>query len=460
MPTDFPRDGKLRNEPRSGKPAGISAIGAPANYQSALLKIIEYAENDPRQLRWNVYELARMNLRREIRQRRPPLTAFEEKECMLALETAIARVEADSSRAELADMRFPPLEAVPLRLAADHSLGELSDLRPSVFDGRHCEPEQSGSGGHQGEDQVQPSSSVLVPILPRERFGQRTEHRDRFALSIEPIASLRADPAIAARTNPAIAQADKPQIEIVYPEREKPDAARLRRRVWLWFIGWPLIQLAGPVIFCVVLYMALAGRFDLETARSPQTTQPYSGEEAVRKPSGLPLPSSFGVYAISNGSLNELEALPIKAPDARVALSAEIKQPSRTILPDGHVVFVVFRRDLLNSAPQKVAVRVIARVARAMTFNSGKVVNIDLDGSWRIRNNSYEFRVSPLNENREMVAIRPEAEEFALPAGRYALVFGGLAYDFTVDGPITATAQCLESFDSVTAPVFSECRPK
>jgi hypothetical protein len=44
-------------------------------------------------------------------------------------------------------------------------------------------------------------------------------------------------------------------------------------------------------------------------------------------------------------------------------------------------------------------------------------------------------------------------------AGRYAVVLGGLAYDFTVDGPITASAQCLESFEALNGPVFSECRP-
>src|ERR1700681_78747 len=97
MPNDFPRDRGPRNDTNDS----ISATGAPSNYQLALLKIIESVANDPRHLRKIVYELARMNLKRETWQRTPPLSASEVKECMLALETAIARVEADSSRGEL-----------------------------------------------------------------------------------------------------------------------------------------------------------------------------------------------------------------------------------------------------------------------------------------------------------------------------------------------------------------------
>ena len=51
-------------------------------------------------------------------------------------------------------------------------------------------------------------------------------------------------------------------------------------------------------------------------------------------------------------------------------MSTTIKSPSRTNLPDGRVVFIVFRRDIATTAPDRVTVRVIARIARAMTFNS------------------------------------------------------------------------------------------
>jgi hypothetical protein len=129
-------------------------------------------------------------------------------------------------------------------------------------------------------------------------------------------------------------------------------------------------------------------------------------------------------------------------------------------VPDGKVVIIVFRRDLANNAPQKVQVRVVARVVRAVTLTVGKAVSTDLPSSWRIRGNAYDFKVSPLAEDHEMIAIKPEQDDLVLPAGRYAVVLGGLAYDFTVDGPVTAGAQCLESFEALNGPVFSECRSK
>jgi hypothetical protein len=43
-----------------------------------------------------------------------------------------------------------------------------------------------------------------------------------------------------------------------------------------------------------------------------------------------------------------------------------------------------------------------------------------------------------------MLMIRPENADFVFPAERYGLVIKGQAYDFTVTGPITEAAQCLE----------------
>ena len=43
-----------------------------------------------------------------------------------------------------------------------------------------------------------------------------------------------------------------------------------------------------------------------------------------------------------------------------------------------------------------------------------------------------------------MYEVRSENPDALLPPGRYALVLKGLAYDFTVAGPITDPRQCLE----------------
>jgi hypothetical protein len=156
----------------------------------------------------------------------------------------------------------------------------------------------------------------------------------------------------------------------------------------------------------------------------------------------LPLPTVYGVYAISSGQLIELEALPGRVPDQRVSVSAAISRASRTTLPDGRLAFVVFRRDMASNAPERAQVRVVAKIGRAMTFDSaGKPRSTPIDDTWTIRNIAFEFSAAPVDDNMEMLLLRPETNAFTLPSGRYALVLKGLAYDFTVAGPITEPTQ-------------------
>ena len=172
----------------------------------------------------------------------------------------------------------------------------------------------------------------------------------------------------------------------------------------------------------------------------------------------MPLPTEYGVYAVANGRLIELDLLPIRAPDQRVAISALISTPSRIHLPLGQLQFVVFRRDLATNAPDRVSVRVVARVVRALTFGptgDAKVANVD--GSWVVRSSSYQMKVAPVPDNPEMIVIRPDTD-LVFPAGRYALVLKGVAYDFTLDGPLTDPAHCLERTDALNKPVYTECR--
>ena len=77
-----------------------------------------------------------------------------------------------------------------------------------------------------------------------------------------------------------------------------------------------------------------------------------------------------------------------------------------------------------------------------------------LESSWRIRDKSYEFKVSPIEGNREMFVAQPDG---VLPAGRYALVLNGYGYDFTVAGPITAPEQCLEQTQLTNGILVTEC---
>src|SRR2546423_15375956 len=85
-------------------------------------------------------------------------------------------------------------------------------------------------------------------------------------------------------------------------------------------------------------------------------------------------------------------------------MSTPVKTPSRTVLPDGRTVFVIYRRDAANSAPERVSVRVIAKVLRAMTFNTaGTASTTNVQSTWTIRNISYDFRVAPLGKGSELL---------------------------------------------------------
>jgi hypothetical protein len=376
---------------------------AAADFESLLLGVIDAATHDPRQLRHLVYELARSNLRSEAGFEWPSVTP----EDIGALETAIARIELIIAQKQRLEARG---ESRAVRGAgakgASKGLTVKSLVRSPVSLWRH---------------DVSPGQGAAVPLAPERGNAP---------------------------------------VEIVYPEQEKLDPSRLRRRVWLWFVVWPFIQLASVAGFCLALYLAMSGRpagVEVQAPIVKAEVAPAAPSEP--KSSGLPLPSSYGVYAVSNGSLSELQALPIRAPDPRVRLSAEITKPSATTLPDGKVVFILFQRELMNSAPQKLAVRVVARVASSLTYSSGKAAAVKVEASWHIRSNSFGYLVSPMGENREMVVVRPENPDFAFVPGRYALILGALAYDFTVDGPITDPAQCLESFEAVGGLVYIDCRP-
>jgi hypothetical protein len=172
-----------------------------------------------------------------------------------------------------------------------------------------------------------------------------------------------------------------------------------------------------------------------------------------------PVPAVYGIYAVSEGKLFELEPLMGRVLDPRIFMSAVITKPSHTVLPDGQVTFIVFRRDIASRAPDRVTVRVIARIARDLTFSKdGRPATVKVDDAWAIRNVSFDYQVAPSPDSREMIVIKPENNAFTLPPGRYGLVIDGLAYDFSVDGRVTEPAQCLERTEAANGIFYAECR--
>ena len=238
---------------------------------------------------------------------------------------------------------------------------------------------------------------------------------------------------------------------------------------------WWTVQLTAAAVLGVAIYIATGGAqavSDLMNSHEPHETQLLAnyrpGEKQVspepqpaHQPSipAIPLPTTYGIYALSNGRLTELDTLPIRVPDPRIAISAAISAPSRAHLSNRQPQFIVYRRDLINHAPDKASLRVVARVVRALTFDAkGKAKFVDVDGTWVVRGKSYMLKVAPIANNPEMIVIRPENADFVFPAGRYALVLPNAAYDFTLDGSATDAAHCLERTDALNAAVYTECR--
>jgi hypothetical protein len=375
----------------------LAAKSSKLDFAIVLSRVIASIENDPAQLRSAVYELARIKLQTEL-----SINVSEKRDLALALESAIERVETVSSKHD----RVKVLQS----LERHTNRSEVDACEVSI-EGR--EP---------------------API---------TKHPPNFLTRVV-------------------------------------DGSRKVESSWHWMGAAPLVR-AGVfavlgIVVCTVLdrHFGVFGRqspqpfasvvYKVERPEAKQVHQASAdGVTPITTPStqslGFPLPSVYGIYAVSGGRLHELEPLVGRVPDQRVFMSTPVKTPSRTALPDGRARFIIYRRDAASSAPERVSVRVIAKVLRAMTFNTaGQASTTTVQDTWTIRNISYDFRVAPLGEGSEMLVITPESEDFVFPAGRYGLVIKGQAYDFTIAGPITEPAQCLEGVKAENGTFYSECR--
>ena len=169
-------------------------------------------------------------------------------------------------------------------------------------------------------------------------------------------------------------------------------------------------------------------------------------------------PDTYGVYAVSDGQLTPLEPLPIRVPDARVSISSTISKPAPAPVANGHLSFVVYHRELATSVPESASVRIVAKVMQATAFAGGKPKSIAIEDTWAVRGGAVDLRIAPVPANHEMIVIRPADPNFKLSPGRYVLMFKNQAYDFSVAGTVSDTAQCLERSDLQDRSVFSECR--
>jgi len=247
------------------------------------------------------------------------------------------------------------------------------------------------------------------------------------------------------------------------PARKRPFRLRTAR----WYIAASAV---GIAVMTVTVSLELLRKKGYIAVNQPASLSPKTNTAAPAKstpaavetqpaPPSPTVPTAFGIYAVSDGRLHELDTLPGRAPDPRIAISSIITGNSRTTLPEGHVAFVIYRRDSATNAADRAEVRVVARIERESNFNKdGKQVVAPVDDNWVIRNISIPYRTAPKKDNPEMYEVRSENPDVPLPPGRYALVLKGLAYDFTVAGPITDPRQCLERLVATNGRFYSECK--
>jgi hypothetical protein len=401
-------------------PAGSRQGGPERDHYDSLLRMVAEVSQDHAQLRTFIYEFARVKLRKELYPQFVDGAWSEIEDRVRGLEAAIDRIEADFAQGALRLQFAPPLEL------------------PNRTEER----------------------SIHSPALPAPNSHDATAFRDaktsgRSVLDARPYGDSSLP--IASGTNGRVAKAHLGE--------------HLRSRFWR-NIQLILAAAIGIAIYAASDTESVLNRFQSGSpevnneAKQDQeglvgkTKPELNSAEALRQGiTDIPIPTEYGAYAVVNGQLTELEQLPIKVPDPRIAISAPISMPSRTHLPVGQFRFVVFHRDLANNAPDRIAVRVVAQVIHELTFGpEGKAKMLDVKQSWVIRNNSYQMRVAPLADNPEMIVVRPDPPDSVLPAGRYALVLKSVGYDFTVDGAATDMAHCLERTDALGAAIYSECR--
>ena len=379
----------------------ISPYEQEIEYALILSKMINTVKDDPAEIRATIYEFARAKLKLDTSW----AEANERERLASALEAAIHGVEAFSVRQE--------------------------------------------------------QTSLLGPTAPVAQIAHVTataEQRSRSMTTVGAVTPASEDIFTPDRARPYA------EVRHVLEVRTSPLGPMLAR----FLVGMLLFAGLAGVAYYKENLPAIVERLQLPVAENTpavaavqQATTPSEAKNTVQHPSppAFPVPSDYGIYALSNGTLSELNALSERVPDKRIAVSTPINRPGRTTLPDGSAKFIIFRRDLAGNAPDRIDVRVVARVVRASTFDAkGKPSSVPVSDAWNIRNLSYEFRVRPIAGNPEMLLVQSEKPDFVLPAGRYVLVLREQGYDFVVAGAVTDLSQCLERTDAVNGAFYSECK--
>jgi hypothetical protein len=435
---------------------GLPTLARPLDYYSLLLDAIKKAERNSAQLRALVYERARFNFKRDILFGHSSLGMADLVRHINDFELAVARIEATADidepstadreqeidepstayREKEIDEPSTAYRAKEHEAAVDHDKANASnasfDDEPSIVYPEQAEPIEAAPS---------PSTSAVEVFSPR-----------RVAPLHEWLAPTR-------------------MRDFLYEQRPSEFLPYRRSAIEKFgFLAFGLAFIGAVIVLASMLW--LPGRAPQQVkivtpppkpvvaatenvAPAPKVVAPPPKPAPPKLP--FPLPTSFGIYALNDNKLIELQTLPISVPDSRVALSAGIKEPSTKIISGNKPAFILFRRDFRNNVPQKITLRVIARTVRETKIVNGKATVNKLDGPWRVRNISQNLSVSPIAGAPEMLMARLGDGE-SLAAGRYALVIDRTGYDFQIKGPIESKEFCLEGFETTNGSIYTQCK--
>jgi hypothetical protein len=451
------------------------------DYQAVLKRKIQDASEDPAKMRELVYEAARLALRRQVQMQRPALSFAQIERHIGELEDAIRGLEAEAEAGAGAEATAAaPAEPAEEAVATDP--GGFGDPEPgeAAADGTNppsreppAQSEEDAAFFTVGDLQILgagPAAPVAPaaarqPIKIAER-AKRPSYLVNPADFVNPNATSRAQPAPRSR-NPMMMSG----LKVIFQLAVAAVAVAA-----LYFAVWGH---NGPVQTAGEIQLAGAGIPRIQTAPAPEPPTDEISTAAAAPPAASPpaetpvaaapaepvlpfaLPDAYGVYAVRDNQLIALEQVQATPVDPRTPHQLEITRPGRIVSATSKLAFLVFRRDLISNAPEKVSVRIAARIAHSMNFGSTgqAVVTTPKTDTWLIRDIGYELRASPLRGSAEMIMLRTEDPEFSFPPGRYELMLDGQAYDFVIAGEVSDPAHCVEGVVTVRGPDFYECKP-
>ncbi|MCK1735254.1 hypothetical protein IVA79_15045 [Bradyrhizobium sp. 138] len=374
---------------------------------------IREISDDPRQMREVVYELARIKLLEQFTH----ADVREARELQQVLERAVREVERSFERSAASSS-----VKVTATVTPNSPLVDVSPAPPVT------PPPLPTSPALASPAPLEATETPGRPVAPQSTDQPKRSGTFAFLVRLAGILLLMAGASAA----------------VIYWPRVKTQMAALSQ----------LAQPSARVPTSPEPHATTAPPSEIATVERP----PDSAKEPAAQPS-IPLPTTFGVYALNEGQLQELKQVPGKIPDRRVAISAAINTPSATTLTSGDVRFIVFRPD--GSIDASVTeVRVVAKVSRSMGVDaSGKAAMVSAGDSWVIRSMSYPYKVGPVDDQPRMLLLQPEQDGFTLSPGRYVVVVKGMGYDFTVAGTVIDPNQCVERINAANGAFYSPCPP-